>query len=349
MKRALSIAAICGLMWPGVAAQQWPHYAGDQAASHYSPLEQITSGECAAPLDRMGMEAERKGAAAVRHAPRGVPEHAAHDRRRALPQHALQPGRRARCGHAARNCGATIRRPTRTGSRPTARASRIAASPPGGPSTSPGRRRAAHLPERALQLIQLDAKTGTPVDVVRHERRRRSQRRPGLGDQQEALHEHLAADRLQGPRHPRQRRRRSAHLQERSAGRRARVQRAHRQAGLEVPHHPAARRVRQQHVGRRLVAVHRPHQRLGADEPRRTSAACSTCRSARRATTTTAAAGPAQNLFAESLVCLDADDRQAQVALPDRASRAVGLRPGVAAEPRHHHASTASASTPSCS
>ena len=24
------------------AAQQWPHYAGDQAASHYSPLDQIT-------------------------------------------------------------------------------------------------------------------------------------------------------------------------------------------------------------------------------------------------------------------------------------------------------------------
>ena len=26
-----------------LAAQQWPHYAGDQAASHYSPLEQITA------------------------------------------------------------------------------------------------------------------------------------------------------------------------------------------------------------------------------------------------------------------------------------------------------------------
>ena len=29
--------------------------------------------------------------------------------------------------------------------------------------------------------------------------------------------------------------------------------------------------------------------------------------------------------------------RQAQVALPDRPSRLVGLRPGVGAEPRHHH------------
>ena len=46
---------------------------------------------------------------------------------------------------------------------------------------------------------------------------------------------------------------------------------------------------------------------------------------------------PGQNLFAESIVCLDADHRQAQVALPDRASRAVGLRSGVGAEPRHHH------------
>jgi quinoprotein glucose dehydrogenase len=43
MKRALSIAALCGLLVAGAAAQQWPHYAGDQAASHYSPLEQITT------------------------------------------------------------------------------------------------------------------------------------------------------------------------------------------------------------------------------------------------------------------------------------------------------------------
>ena len=55
-----------------------------------------------------------------------------------------------------------------------------------------------------------------------------------MADQQEALHEHVAAGRLQGPRHPRQRRRRSADVPQRSAGRRARVRRAHRQAGVDA-------------------------------------------------------------------------------------------------------------------
>jgi glucose dehydrogenase len=42
MKRVLSIAAICGLTLSRVAAQQWPQPAGDQGASHYSPLDRIT-------------------------------------------------------------------------------------------------------------------------------------------------------------------------------------------------------------------------------------------------------------------------------------------------------------------
>ena len=42
MKRVLSITVICGLTLSSVAAQQWPQPAGDQGASHYSPLDQIT-------------------------------------------------------------------------------------------------------------------------------------------------------------------------------------------------------------------------------------------------------------------------------------------------------------------
>jgi quinoprotein glucose dehydrogenase len=42
MKQVLSIAAICGLTLSSVAAQQWPQPAGDQGASHYSPLDMIT-------------------------------------------------------------------------------------------------------------------------------------------------------------------------------------------------------------------------------------------------------------------------------------------------------------------
>ena len=41
MKRVLSITVICGLTLSSVAAQQWPQPAGDQGASHYSPLDQI--------------------------------------------------------------------------------------------------------------------------------------------------------------------------------------------------------------------------------------------------------------------------------------------------------------------
>ena len=68
-------------------------------------------------------------------------------------------------------------------------------------------------------------------------------------------------------------------LPQRSARRRARLQRADRQDGLELPHDSAAGRVRQRHVGERVVGVHRPHQRLGADDARRARAGCSTCRS----------------------------------------------------------------------
>jgi quinoprotein glucose dehydrogenase len=40
--RVLWIAAACVVAAGEIRGQQWPHYAADQAASHYSPLEQIT-------------------------------------------------------------------------------------------------------------------------------------------------------------------------------------------------------------------------------------------------------------------------------------------------------------------
>ena len=43
---------------------------------------------------------------------------------------------------------------------------------------------------------------------------------------------------------------------------------------------------------------------------------------------------PGDGLFGESLVCLDAQDRQAHLALPDGPSRGVGLRPARGAQPR---------------
>ena len=44
--------------------------------------------------------------------------------------------------------------------------------------------------------------------------------------------------------------------------------------------------------------------------------------------------GPGENLFGESIVCLDAATGEPQVALSDRPPRAVGLRSAGAAEPR---------------
>ncbi|OFW43274.1 MAG: hypothetical protein A3J29_20425 [Acidobacteria bacterium RIFCSPLOWO2_12_FULL_67_14b] len=43
-KRRAALAALCiAALSATTVAQQWPHYAGDQAASHYSPLDQITA------------------------------------------------------------------------------------------------------------------------------------------------------------------------------------------------------------------------------------------------------------------------------------------------------------------
>ena len=42
-RRALASVIASALWLVPVAAQQWPHYAGDQAASHYSPLDQVTA------------------------------------------------------------------------------------------------------------------------------------------------------------------------------------------------------------------------------------------------------------------------------------------------------------------
>ena len=42
------------------------------------------------------------------------------------------------------------------------------------------------------------------------------------------------------------------------------------------------------------------------------------------------------NLFANTVLALDATDRRAQVALPDRAPRHLGLRQSAGADPRHH-------------
>ena len=168
-------------------------------------------------------------------------------------QHALQPRRRARRRRAGASCWAYDPRAYEAARRPTAPGSCTAASRRG----AIGGKLRIFLNSRD-RLICLDAETGEPVDVVRRQRRDQTSSTGSAGAvDPQALTNTLAARRLQGPRHRRQRRRRSPGLPERSARRRARVRRADRQAGVDVPHRAAARRVRQRHVGRRVVEGHR--------------------------------------------------------------------------------------------
>ena len=156
------------------------------------------------------------------------------------------------------------------------------------------------------KLICLDAKTGEPVDGVRRARRRRSDEGPALAGRSEALHEHVAAGRLQESRDSRQWRRRPADVPAGSARRRARVRREDRAAGVELPHGARPGEPGVDTWGDGVVEVHGPHERVGADEPRRSRAGSCICRSARRATTSTARDGPGENLYGDSIVCLDA-------------------------------------------
>ena len=130
----------------------------------------------------------------------------------------------------------------------------------------------------------------------------------------------------------RQRCRRPARLQARSAGRHPGVRRQNRQACVAV----------QSRFRNRATTATRPWEE--AVEDAWATRTCgrrspSTIRrgldlspvSARRATTGTAASGKGNNLFAESIVCLDAKNGAARVALPDHAPRSLGLRHAVAA------------------
>ena len=68
---------------------------------------------------------------------------------------------------------------------------------------------------------------------------------------------------------------------------------------------PKPGRVRQRHVGERVVGDQRQHRRLDADHGRRGSSASSTCRSKIPTSDFYGGHRPGNNLFGESLVCVD--------------------------------------------
>ena len=109
-------------------------------------------------------------------------------------------------------------------------------------------------------------------------------------------------------------------------GRHPRVQRDHRHARLELPHAAAPGRARLRDMGTERVAGRRGSERVGRHHGRRTTVAWSSC----RPVSVTAAAPPENRAGINSVRELRArarrSTRQAEVVLPDRASRSMGLR-----------------------
>ena len=107
-----------------------------------------------------------------------------------------------------------------------------------------------------------------------------------------------------------------------------------RPAGVDVPHDPASRRVRLRHLARRRLEVGRRRQRVGRDLDRRAarhrllSAWLADARHVRRRPQRRE---PVRQLAARARCA----HRQTAVALPDRASRHLGLRPHHRAEAPH--------------
>ena len=114
------------------------------------------------------------------------------------------------------------------------------------------------------------------------------------------------------------------------------LRRPHRQAALDLPRHSARRRAGRRDLGERLVHLHRRRQRLVDDERGRRSRLRVSAdverhqRHVRRA--------PAGQQPLHQLDRLPRrQDRQARLALPDRAPRSVRLRQPGGADPRRHH------------
>ena len=70
-------------------AQQWPHYAGDQAASHYSPLDQITPANVGKLAIAWEWKPNEKVLPQFGTRPGAFQNTPLDDRQRALPEHAV--------------------------------------------------------------------------------------------------------------------------------------------------------------------------------------------------------------------------------------------------------------------
>ncbi len=323
-----------------LARGEWPAYAGTYASAKYSPLDQITRANVGTLRVAWRWESPDDGAAAE-HAidhrselpPRVDPDHGG---RRALHEHVAVAGGGHRRGHRHHEVGLR----------------------PGRPSPRPAREQRLAAPRRRL-LARWRGRARDPPQRPRvHDRARREDRpagadlrRRGNGRSQQgprtagraplALQPHVAAG-------DRPRRHRGRLLDHRlpaaprhAAGRRAWLRRAHRQEAVDVPRRPGSRRGRSRDLGERVVEGDGRGQRVDVDVrgrgPRLRLPAVQHAgqrllrRAAARRQPVRRGAGLRRRAHG-----------QADLALPDHAARALGLRPARrAGAPRRHAERTA--------
>ena len=308
---AVVVVALAGWIVIGGAAdgdRDWPAYAGDKASTKYSPLDQINADNDQEPADRVAAIGRARGAARAvsRRAGAGqLPAHAAHGRRPAL--HEL-------------GVGAVIALDPATGK--TVWFDTLPPRPDGqGPARGGATRSLAYWTDGTdarivtnvgINLVALNAKTGKryadfgdngQVDLTKGFERPITGWRWSSGPL--VVKDVIVVAGVPAPATDILNER-AARAEGDAARRHPRLRRAHRQAPVDVPRRAAQGRVRQRHVAERLVDLLRQQRRLVADERATRSSATSTCRSKNATGDYYGGTRPGNNLFAESIVCLDA-------------------------------------------
>ena len=253
-------AATVGAQQDSGEMVEWPYVGAEQSHTKYSPLAGIDSSnvdrlEIAWQWDPNEMPMPEYGAR-----PGQLRGNAADDRRHAVLPHHVLPRRRARRRDRRREVGV---RPARV------RAGAGAGPAPAGSSTRglAFRRDGDDLHlflNSRVRLFAIDAATGQLITSFGRQRQRPSHAGPRPRGAGRRLRPDLAAGRLRGHRDRRQPGAGPRAAPLRHAGLGAGVRRPHRRAALDLLHRAAVeRRVRRRHLGRPVVALHGPRQRLG--------------------------------------------------------------------------------------
>ena len=245
-------------------------------------------------------------------------------------------GRRARRRHRRADVGARLRTKARA-----AQAAPRQLSGRGLAYWTDGKEERILYVTPGYRLVALDAKTGQSRGGLRPQRHRRSQAGPRhrssiSSTRRSGLHATpivagnvvIVGAAFETGANPRSR----AQRQGRVRG----LRRAHRQAAVDLPHHPAGRASSATRRGRTTrgptPATPGVWAQISVDE----ELGMAYLPVELPTHDYYGGARPGNNLFAESLVAVDLQDRRAQVALPARAPRHLGHGHPVRADPRRH-------------